>query len=64
MNKDCPLGFEFPFDEELFGNPGKLRAYLTRAEKRTHNQQWTRPEGGTTTIHLKKEQKEDPEVQR
>ena len=64
MDKDCPLGIEFPFDEELFERPGKLRAHLTRAEKRKHNQQWTRLGGSTTTIHLKKEQEEDPEVQR
>ena len=64
VDKDCPLGIEFPFHEELFGNPGKLRAHVTRAEKRRHNQQWTRLDGGTTTIHLKKEQEEDLEVQR
>ena len=39
-DKDGLLGIEFPFDEELFGKPGKLRAHLTRAEKRRHNQQW------------------------
>ena len=64
VNKDCLLGIEFPFDEELFGKPRKLRAHLTRAEKRRHNQQWTRLDGSTATAQLKKEQEEDPEVQR
>ena len=39
---DCLLGVEFLFDEELFEGPGRLRARLTRAEKRRDNQQWTR----------------------
>ena len=60
VDKDCPLGIEFPFDEELFEKPRKLRAHLNRAEKRRHNQQWTRPGGCTTTTQFKKEQKEDP----
>ena len=64
VDKDCLLGIEFPFDEELVEKPRKLRAHLTRAEKRRHNQQWTRPGGSTTTTQLKKEQEEDPEVQR
>ena len=34
VDKDCSLGIEFSFAEELFGNPEKLRAHLTRAEKR------------------------------
>ena len=25
VDKDCPLGIEFPVDEELFGKPGKPR---------------------------------------
>ena len=49
---------------ELFEKPRKLRAHLTRAENRRHNQQWTRLGGSTTTTQLKEEQEEDPEVQR
>ena len=41
VNKDCPLGIEFPFDGELFGKPREPRVRLTRAEKSGHNQQWT-----------------------
>ena len=33
VDKECPLRIEFPFDEELFEKPEKLRAHLTRAEK-------------------------------
>ena len=55
VDKDCPLGIEFPFDEELFEKPRKLRAHLTRAEKRRHNQQWTRSDGSTATAQLKTE---------
>ena len=29
-DKDCSLGIEFPFDEELLGNQGKMRAHLTQ----------------------------------
>ena len=64
VDKDCPLEIDFPFDEELFEKPRKLRAHLTQAEKRGYNQQWTRPGGSTTTTKLKKEQEEDSEVQR
>ena len=64
MVKNFPLGIEFSFDVELFEKPEKLSAHLTRAEKTRRNQQWTRLEGGTTTTQLKKEQEEDPEVQR
>ena len=38
-DKDCPLGIEFLFNEELFEKPEKLRVHLIRAEKRRHNQQ-------------------------
>ena len=34
VDKDCPLGIEVPFDKELFKKTRKLRAHLTRAEKR------------------------------
>ena len=54
-DKDCSLGIEFPFDQELFGKPGKPRAHLTRAEIRKNNQQWTRLEGSTATVQLKRE---------
>ena len=63
VNKDCPLGIEFPFDE-LFEKPRKLRAHLTQAEKRRQNQQWTRPGSSTTNTRLKKKQEEDPKIQR
>ena len=54
-DKDCSLGIEFPFDEELFGKPGKLRAHLTRAKKRRHSWQWPRQDGSTATAQLKTE---------
>ena len=54
-DKDCSLGIEFPFDNELFGKPGKLRAHLTLAQKRRHTQEWTRPDGSTATAQLKTE---------
>ena len=31
VHEDCPLKIEFPFDEELFEKPRKLRAHLTGA---------------------------------
>ena len=62
VDTDCSVGIEFLFNE-LFEKPKKLRAHLTRAERRRHNQQCTRPGDGTTTIQLKKEQEEGMEVQ-
>ena len=53
--RDCSLGIEPPFHEELLGKPGKPRAHSTRAEKRRHNQQWTRPDGSTATAQLNTE---------
>ena len=58
LDKDCPLAIEFLFDEELFEKPGKPRIHLTRAEKRRHNQQWTKLDIGTTTTQLKKDQEQ------
>ena len=58
VDKDCLLGIEFPFNGELFGNPGKLRAHLTRAEEGRHNQQWTRLNGGMTTVQLQKDKEQ------
>ena len=34
VDKDRPLGIDFPIDGELFGELGELRVHLTRAEKR------------------------------
>ena len=63
VDNDCPLGIKFLFDKELLEKAGKLRAHLTQAEKKRHNQQWTRPDGSTATAQLKKEQEENSEVQ-
>ena len=64
VDKDCPMVIEFLFDKELFEKSRKLTAHLTRVEKRRHYQQGTSLGGCTTTIQLKKEQEEDPEVRK
>ena len=61
VDKDCPLEIEFPFDGELFGKPGKLRVlrvHLTRAEKRRHNQEWTRQLRSSQATEEKQRQKD------
>ena len=55
---------EFPFDDELFEEQGKTKPRLTRAERRKHNQQWIKTSNGLTSTQLKKEQEEDPGVQK
>ena len=42
MQDDGLMEKEFHFDDELFGEQGKTRPCWTRAERRKHNQQWTR----------------------
>ena len=64
MQDDGLMEKEFPFDDELFGEQGKTRPRWTRTERRKHNQQWTRASNGSTSMQLKKEQEEDPSVQK
>ena len=54
------IGDEYQFTEDLFEQPRRNKNYLTRSEKRQHNRRWI---GTSNTVHFKKEQEEDPEIQ-
>ena len=58
------VGREFPFEDELFGEQRKTRVRMTRAGKRKHNQQWAKLIDGSAAVQLKREQEEDPYIQR
>ena len=58
------MGREFPFEDKVFGEQRKTRAQLTQAERQQHNQQWAKVTDGSAAIQLKKDQEEDPYIQR
>ena len=64
LEEDFVAGSEFPFVEELFGVLKDPRVNLTRAEKRRNRLRWTKTSDNTTTAQLKKEQEEDPDIQK
>ena len=64
VEESINVGRKFLFDDELFGEQGKTRVHLTWEERRKLNQHWAKTSNGSTSMQLKKEQEEDPNVQR
>ena len=57
-------GQEFPFVDELFGEQRKQKEMLSRGQRRRHCQRWVKKGNYSSTMQLKKEQEQDPDVQK
>ena len=63
-DNDFYAGQEFPFVDELFGEQGKQKELLSRGQRRRHCQRWVKKGNYSSTMQLKKEQEQDPDVQK
>ena len=63
-DNDFYAGQEFPFVDELFGKQRKQKGLISRGQRRRHCQRWVKKRNYSSTMQLKKEQEQDPDVQK